>query len=216
MRVVPPQHFLGSIINVGCTRASRPVYPNIYYRTKILCYTNGEVNIQKQILGLVNGKIYKREVFDNLRFPSGYWFEDTIVEQIIWPLASSIYTVSEYVYEYRTNPHGITRTSMIKHTAIDSLYITETLLNDFEKFGLELDERSFCFFLRMVVLTESRTVVCNGKIAKCIFCVQCCLYERFAGVSTSEYSDIQEALRGMDFKKYIEAIISRKKETLIL
>lgn len=32
------------------------------------------------------GKVYKAELFTNLRFPEGYWYEDSIFAQIVWPL----------------------------------------------------------------------------------------------------------------------------------
>lgn len=181
-------------------------------KQKASMYKDGEINPERNLHGQPWAKVYKSQLFNNLRFPNGYWFEDSIFAQIVWPLASSVYTVSEYVYEYRTNPHGISRSSLVKYKALDSLYITETLLNDNNRFGIELNENAFRHFLRMVVLTQSRTTLLNGKIAKCVFAVQCQLYEQFVGIRTCEYVDIQEALKEKDYSKYIRAIIARKKK----
>lgn len=181
-------------------------------KQKASMYKDDVINPKGKLHGQSWAKVYKCKLFNNLCFPNGYWFEDSIFAQIVWPLALSVYTVPEYVYEYRTNPHGISRSSLLKYKAIDSLYITETLLNDKKRFGIELDEDAFCYFLRMVVLTQSRTTLLNGKIAKCIFAVQCQLYERFAGITTYEFTDIQEALKEKDYSKYIRAIIARKKK----
>ena len=50
------------------------------------------------------GKVYKAELFANLRFPEGYWYEDSIFAQIVWPLTKHVYTIPEIVYEYTVNP----------------------------------------------------------------------------------------------------------------
>lgn len=181
-------------------------------KRKASMYKDGVINPEGNLHGQLWAKVYKCQLFNNLCFPSGYWFEDSIFAQIVWPLALNVYTVSEYVYEYRTNPHGISRSSLVKYKVLDSLYITETLLNDKKRFGLELNENAFRYFLRMVVLTQSRTTLLNGKIAKCIFVVQCQLYKRFEGIEICEYADIQEALKEKDYSKYISAIIARKKK----
>lgn len=36
------------------------------------------------------GKVYKAELFTNLRFPEGYWYEDSIFAQIVWPLTKHV------------------------------------------------------------------------------------------------------------------------------
>ena len=43
------------------------------------------------------GKVYKAELFANLRFPEGYWYEDSIFAQIVWSLTKCAYTISEKV-----------------------------------------------------------------------------------------------------------------------
>ena len=170
-------------------------------------YSLQEVKPEGSLYGMPWGKVYKAELFKNLRFPEKYWYEDSIFAQIVWPLTKSAYTISEIVYEYTINPKGITLKSKKKPKSIDSLYITEQLLKDRKKFGLTPTEENFAYFLRMVRITYGRTQRCNGVITKCIFIVQCHLYKYYEGIQIKEYKDLQMALKNQDFIKYLKAVL---------
>lgn len=51
----------------------------------------------------------------------------------MWPLVDNVYTIPDIVYKYRNNLKGISHTSKRNHKSIDSLYITEALLEDKQK-----------------------------------------------------------------------------------
>ena len=140
-------------------------------------YSFQKINPEGNLYGQPWGKVYKAELFTNLRFPEGYWYEDSIFAQIVWPLTKHVYTIPEIVYEYTVNPKGITAKSLKQSKAVDSLYITEQLLKDRQCFGLTPTAENFAYFLRMVKVTYKRTQRCNGVITKCIFIVQCNLYK---------------------------------------
>lgn len=98
-------------------------------------YSFQKINPEGNLYGQPWGKVYKAELFTNLRFPEGYWYEDSIFAQIVWPLTKHVYTIPEIVYEYTVNPKGITAKSLKQSKAVDSLYITEQLLKDRQCFG---------------------------------------------------------------------------------
>lgn len=95
-------------------------------------YKEEKVSPCDYLYGQPWGKVYKHEFFQNLRFPEGYWYEDSIFAQIMWPLVDNVYTIPDIVYKYRNNLKGISHTSKRNHKSIDSLYITEALLEDME------------------------------------------------------------------------------------
>lgn len=167
-------------------------------------YTEEKVKPQGYLYGMPWGKVYKHELFRHLRFPEGYWYEDSIFAQIVWPSTNNVYTIADVVYEYRRNPNSITHTAAANHKSIDSLYITETLLDDKRKFSLKLSNEDLKYFLRMVRLTFSRTKKHEGKIAKCIFIVQCELFKKFDGIESMEDLRLQKALKCTDFKEYLK------------
>ena len=158
--------------------------------------------------GMPWSKVYKSELFEHLRFPERYWYEDSINAQIVWPLSKTVYTIPDITYAYTQNPLGISQTSIHSPKAIDSLYITEALFHDKPYFGLKLDAKAFSYFLRMVRLTYKRTCRCNTEIAKSIFCVQCELYQKFRDVKpdSDAYRDIEAALQTRNFRKYLKAV----------
>ncbi len=63
-------------------------------------------------------KIYKRELFEGVRFPEGYWFEDTIVHLILFQGCKKMGFVQEPGYIYRYNTQGI---SYKKHESLKCL-----------------------------------------------------------------------------------------------
>lgn len=56
-------------------------------------------------------KIYKRRIFDNIRYPKGMKFEDVYVMPSILKECKKIATCSSGVYYYYKNPDGITQTA---------------------------------------------------------------------------------------------------------
>jgi glycosyltransferase involved in cell wall biosynthesis len=54
-------------------------------------------------------RVFRRELFDNIRFPIGVRFcEDLITLSAIYKQSSTIYTLSSVLYDYRINPAGAT------------------------------------------------------------------------------------------------------------
>ena len=170
------------------------------------CFTDQKVTPWGYLYGQPWGKVYKHELFAKVRFPEGYWYEDSIFAQIVWPMTNTAYTISDIVYEYRKNPKGISKLGVRSHKSLDSLYITRALIEDKKRFGMKLTCEDKDYFLRMTKLTYSRTRRHGGKIAKCIFMVQCKLFEKFNGIETSNYLEMQLALRNRDFKKYMKEV----------
>lgn len=171
-------------------------------------YRDERVAPQKTLFGHACGKIYARHLFRHLRFPEKYWFEDSVNAQIIFPMAQKVYTISDIIYEYTSNPVSITHTTAGNPKSLDSLYITEALLKDKSRFGLELDSKDLRYFLKMVRLTYARTEACKVVIVRSVFIVQCELYQQFDKVRSVDEKDreLERALRNRDFKGYLRAV----------
>lgn len=162
------------------------------------------------LFGYAWGRIIHYSVFQNLRFPKGYWFEDSIMTQIIHPMyRNSTLVIKQVCYRYFINQEGISATACGKAKAIDSLWITMRLLEEQKLFGLTYDMESYAYFLSMVRLTYNRTKYLGVDIAKCIFVVQRMLIDRYYGGYRIEGDHkkqrIQEALRTNNFRKYVLA-----------
>lgn len=55
-------------------------------------------------------KIYRRELFDHIRFKPDVWFEDVEMIYRLWPKLKSVGAVNEYLYHYVIREGSITKT----------------------------------------------------------------------------------------------------------
>ena len=85
-------------------------------------------------------KIYKRELFDGLRFPLDVWFEDTIVSILLFRMCKRVSVLSDVVYAYRINPEGITKNARNSKKCIDHYWVMEYCLEKAKELGLPNDE----------------------------------------------------------------------------
>lgn len=165
---------------------------------------------QASLPGFTWGRVIHSSVFQHLRFPEKYWFEDSIMAQIVHPICKgNTYTISDICYCYYMNELGATATSQGNPKAIDSLWITMRLLDERKKFGLEYTQESYEYFLSMAALTYHRTKALGPSVAKCIFVQQHELMEQYYSTFHSTKSiksrHIEAALRTMNFKKFVLA-----------
>lgn len=168
-------------------------------------FDDEEVSPMGKLYGMPWGKVYRRELFKNLRFPENYWFEDSIFAQIVWPMSKKCYTIKDNVYQYLINTHGISHTSKGKKKSIDSFYITAKLLEERQKFNLSFTEEDFEYFLRMVKLTYQRTKRLNSNIKYAIFVQQAEIFKKYFYTfgASGRYKKIENAIQSNDFRKYV-------------
>lgn len=166
----------------------------------VLC---GEYDTYERLHGFAWGKVMKSGFFEKLSFPAGYYFEDSVMAQIIYPLANKIYGVDGPLFRYRTNSSGITQKSMLKPKCVDSLWITLRVYRDRKKLNMETDQKFYEYLLRMVILTYYRTRLVPEKIQEDIFTLWSDLFCRdFGGFHTTRHQDLEFALRTRRYRLY--------------
>ena len=104
----------------------------------------GPLDPRRDCSGYVWGKLYRRDLLDGLCLPEGYWYEDSLLAQVFFPLLEArreaVLGVDETVYLYRINPRGISHTGRGQPKSLDSLWITLQLHRDRQTLGLENDQ----------------------------------------------------------------------------
>lgn len=75
------------------------VIPNVYPQKNLIGYKNGDEIMN--YAGLPWAKVYKRELWDDVRFFPGYWYEDTIIQFLIFPKCKKFSYIPKIVYEYK-------------------------------------------------------------------------------------------------------------------
>lgn len=185
----------------------RYIYPNGNYSNTP---SSNEIKEISMPLGILEGffwaKVYKREMFDGIRLPEGYWFEDSLNLHILFWRSKKSIIIPELVYGYYKNENGITHTSKKKLKSIDSLYITESLIKDHLKMGFDITLDYYEYFLRMVRLTYFRTREMDEEVRNSIFLCQCHLYENyFSSFSTGvrEMVKLESSLKTQNYKTYV-------------
>lgn len=49
------------------------------------------------------------KLWEELKFPEGYWYEDAIIGAVIFPMANKVDCLSDVVYAYRIHGESITQ-----------------------------------------------------------------------------------------------------------
>lgn len=81
--------------------------------------------------GFVWGKVYRAELFRNIHFPPGYWFEDTINIFYLYPLSRRTIQVPGIHCYYRFNQDSIMNSFQGTARTIDSLWVSKRVLDDY-------------------------------------------------------------------------------------
>ncbi len=166
---------------------------------------NGKTASNEELTGFPWGKLYKSELFYNVSFPEGYWYEDSLMRQIVYPCASPIYGVEENVYCYRQNRFGITQSGGRKKKCIDSLWVTKQLYKDRQSLGIEQDQSYYEYILRMAKLTYLRTRHMPENIKQAVFIVfSDFIGTEFQGFQTHKNQDLEFALLNKKYRMYVK------------
>lgn len=123
-------------------------------------YTGAAALDRFDLPGMPWGKVYRRELFDAIRFPAYYTcFEDSIIHFLVFRKAQRIASIPDTVYLWRKNPKGLTSTNQHRPAAIQSYWIMEELLEQDAALGLAHDDLYRC------TLTLQLTAFCHNTIA---------------------------------------------------
>lgn len=143
---------------------------------------SGRIYDQAKCNGLPCGRVFRRSLFDGVQFPEGYWYEDSVVYQVLLPLAfaaeGGVYGISAEIFSYRSNPRGATQGWNSRQKSIDSLWVTLRLYEDRKRLGIERTQDYGRYILSMINLTYRRTHGLPENIRKAIFVVWADFLER--------------------------------------
>lgn len=157
-----------------------------------------------QFTGFLWGKIFRGEKWTNIALPEGYWYEDTVMEQILLENMKKA-SLSEVVYYYRQNSKGITATSRNRKKSVDSLWILLALHKDRQRLGLTTSQMYYEFVLRHAHLTYSRTKYQEEEVRRNILLILSdFLNQEFPGYCSKnkKLSRLENIIRNADYGKW--------------
>lgn len=132
--------------------------------------------------GFIWGGIIRRTIFNNVSFPSGYWYEDIITKFIIMRIVTMFCYVDEPLYMYYVHPGNasITIWKSNNKKCIDQYFLVEFLCRYSKKLGLE--ENNDFKELLMHELGEmlwERTKGVPDDVREAIFIKACALIDEY-------------------------------------
>lgn len=151
------------------------------------------------------GKVYKGELFEKVRFPLNFWYEDTIVNYLLARLSNKYVAISDYVYGYRINEKGITFTSKKSKKVLDTYWIIEEMIDLSKDIGLKIDDSIYDMTIfQLSNLLYRRIHFLDEETIKNTFILACYLMKDI-GIKDSKnksiiFRDIERAFKEKNYR----------------
>ncbi|MBS6601860.1 MAG: glycosyltransferase family 2 protein [Clostridium sp.] len=171
-------------------------------------YTNitpTEKNKEISIPGFPWGKVYNAKLFEKVRFPLDFWYEDTIVNYLLARLSNKYVAISDYVYGYRINEKGITFTSKKSKKVLDTYWIIEEMIDLSKDIGLKIDDSIYDMTIfQLSNLLYRRIHFLDEETIKNTFILACYLIQDM-GIKDSKnksiiFRDIEKAFKEKNYR----------------
>lgn len=156
--------------------------------------------------GYLWGKIIRRELFRNVRYPKGFWFQDTLIKYIILPSCPKYVAIPDVVYHYRTNTQGITAKSRTRPKALEGCLIVEQMLLLRERLSLPPSEALYRLTREHLGnLMYRRICHLEDHLQECAFVIACSLMESLQGFRPVKEAHLMERdlSRAFEEKNYV-------------
>lgn len=124
--------------------------------------------------GYAWGKVYKRSLFEKVRFPVGAWYEDTLISSVIYRMCKKMVTLDKIVCGYRINPKGISQTARLTPKSLDHYWVMEDVMDKVEENNLKNDEVFYdIVFNHMSTFLYRRLSLMDEEVIKSAFILAC-------------------------------------------
>ena len=156
------------------------VIPNVYPQANLIGYKNNDAIMN--YAGLPWGKVYKRELWNSVRFFPGYWYEDSIIQFLLFTQCKSFSYVPEVIYEYKWYEKNFSHTqgNAANIKTIDSYWLLVEIIEQYEKLGLPIDNQFYTLVLRHISAYYYPTIRdLNDDIIKAMFVLAKDLYIKY-------------------------------------
>ena len=122
--------------------------PYVYPSKNLFSYNN--CGILMNYPGFPWGKVYRRELFDDIRFPEGYWYEDTIIIMLLYIKCKSYKYIEKPLYDYYIHEKNITHivSNSKSLKSIDRYWVLNEISNQYDRIGLKDNSKIYELMLR--------------------------------------------------------------------
>ena len=165
----------------------------------------GVLHSELELFGQPWGKLYRRELFEKIRFPEHYWFEDSLMQQIVYPSAERLIGIQDILYMRRVNLRSITQNAAGDPRSIDTVWVTLRLLEDRKTLQIPFNQAYYDCLLEQLRLNHTRLLGLETEIRKAAFLVAAGRIRReFPTFQTQAENnrETEAAVREMDFERF--------------
>lgn len=166
----------------------------------------GELNPLLDLYGMPWGKVYKRFLFEKICFPEKYWFEDSVLHQLVYPFSRKSVGIRETVYERRLVPTSAGHISKGNPRSIETVWVTLQLVQDREMLNVLPDQNYFEYLMNMAMISYHRLKNLDEKIGQAALVLfselletQCAEYH----AQSKERKFLEESIRKKQYKRFV-------------
>ena len=126
------------------------VIPNVYPQVNLMGYRNHDEIMN--YAGLPWGKVYRRELWNDIRFFPGYWYEDNIIHFLLFTRCEKFCYIPQILYEYRWYENNFSHVQGDRTAVktIDCYWLLLAIIEKYRSLGLPLDEEFYTVLLKHV------------------------------------------------------------------
>lgn len=169
-----------------------------------ISYGSGIKTEKNVIPGFTCGKVILSAIFADIVFPDEYWFEDSLMRQIVFERVDKVLFIDKSVYQYRFNRQSISNTHQGNLKTIDALYVTLSLWRDRKIFGFSDDDAYQEYLLHMARLIKMRVRGLADPVKRDVFTAYSAWYSSIYGGSEPKKNKLlHEALLSGDYGRYL-------------
>ena len=162
-------------------------------------------HLGKEILnykGYPWGGVFKSELWRNIQFPNGFWYEDMIIRMILFRKAEKFAYINDKLYYYCIHKNNISKS--IEKTSdtkcLDQYYLVKQLVKLSENLGLQMDKSLYCDIMyEYGVVLWLRTRGIDKSLRKMIFIDAC---DFINSINFNYCFNKEELIIDRIFKKY--------------
>ena len=123
------------------------VVPIVYPQKDLMKY--GKRAEMLNYAGLPWCKVYKREMWNDIRYLLGYWYEDTLIQWLLFPQCKKFAYVPRVEYEYRwyENNFSHVQGGVKNYKSIDRYWMLLEIIGYYQAMGFPMDEMFYVLLL---------------------------------------------------------------------
>lgn len=121
------------------------------------------------------GKVYSRRLWQNIKFPEGYKYEDTIINALVLRIANSISHTEHQVVAYRQHGNSATQVlNLSSDKGVFVLWCIEHIIEENRRLGLPVDKYFSNLLIRqLTIYMVSRNLNASQETMRLLFSACC-------------------------------------------